>query len=57
MRVETLKDHINDYALNGPAAAVGGERLKTKGDQYEIADKAEAKRLIEDGLVKEIKGK
>lgn len=58
MKVRALKEHINDYGLNGhPAAAIGGDRLKSKGDQYEIADHAEAKRLIDDGLIEEIKAK
>lgn len=52
MRVKALQDHFNDYSLSGsPGAAVGNDRHKTKGVEYEIADEREAKALIDSGVV------
>jgi hypothetical protein len=54
MRVKALVEHFNDYPLSGPAVAVGADRLKSKGTEYEIADDEAAKRLIADGTVEKV---
>lgn len=51
MRVKALVDHINDYSTAGPGAAVGEDREKKKGDEYEIPDAAAAKVLIDAEIV------
>lgn len=56
MRVKALVDHINDYG-SGPGVAVGDERSKKKGAEYDIPDEAEAKQLIASEIVEEVKRK
>lgn len=57
MKVKSLADHINDYPVNGPALAIGEDRNKKKGVEYEIADEDEANRLIDAGLVEKASAK
>jgi hypothetical protein len=55
MKVKALVDHINDYSKTGaPGAAIGEDRAKAKGDEYEIPDANEANVLIEAGIVKKV---
>jgi hypothetical protein len=58
MRVKALVDHFNDYSLNGsPASAVGEDRRKAKGAEYDIPDDDEAKRLIDAEIVEKVAAK
>jgi hypothetical protein len=57
MRVKALVDHINDYSTKGPGAAVGDDRMKAKGAEYDIPDEDAAKQLIADGTVEKVAAK
>lgn len=56
MRVKALVEHINDYSKSGhPGVALGDDRFKSKGDEYDVPDEADAERLIEAGIVEQAK--
>lgn len=56
MRVKALVEHFNDYRGDGrPGAAVGDQRTKAKGAEYDIPDDDEAKLLIDAAVVEEVK--
>jgi hypothetical protein len=57
MRVKALVEHFNDYSTAGPGVAVGEDRLKAKGAEYDISDEEDAKRLIEAGTVERASAK
>lgn len=54
MRVKAVQEHFNDYPLSGVGAAIGGDRHKEKGVEYEIESEDEAKQLIASGVVKKV---
>lgn len=56
MRVKALVDHFNDYGI-GPGVALGGDRKKEKGAEYDIPDEGEAKQLIDAGIVEKVAAK
>jgi hypothetical protein len=55
MRVKALVDHINDYSTEGPGIAVGEDRSKKKGDEYDIPNDVEAQALIDAEIVAAVK--
>jgi hypothetical protein len=58
MRVKAKVDHVNDYSTTGrPGVALGDDRFKAKGKEYDIPDEDDAKRLVEAGTVEAVSKK